>query len=423
MRKHSGHEDSEAVIKHVMSRSYAVLRGEGLLALLIKGLQRLQRRRRRESRKHKAPLRLAVSYDDALAVDPARGLPAWQGSTRERLSYNWIMPPPAPGSGGHIGLFRLIEALERAGHECRIFLYSTLPRVPASSLSREIRATYPPVRAPMEWLPRTLEMPAADGVFATSWETAYAAYNASCPGRRFYCVQDFEPLFYPMGSEYVLAENTYRFGFYGITAGAWMADRLRRDYGMQSTAFAFGVDEDVYMPSRDGEARDVVFYARPVTARRGFELGVLALDLFRREHPDVTINFVGWDTSEHEVPFEYTNHGVLTHAELSELYARCAVALIISLTNMSLLPLELLASGVIPVVTDGPNNRMVSDNPFIEYASPTPHKLAEKMSSVLRRSDLPGWSLRAAQSVQGQTWKASLTEIVSRIEQETRRAD
>jgi hypothetical protein len=30
---------------------------------------------------------------------------------------------------------------------------------------------------------------------------------------------DFEPWFYPMGTDYVLAENTYRFNFYGFTAG------------------------------------------------------------------------------------------------------------------------------------------------------------------------------------------------------------
>ena len=36
-----------------------------------------------------------------------------------------------------------------------------------------------------------------------------------------YFVQDFEPLFYPMGSDYLLAENTYRKGLYHITTGAW----------------------------------------------------------------------------------------------------------------------------------------------------------------------------------------------------------
>lgn len=34
-----------------------------------------------------------------------------------------------------------------------------------------------------------------------------------------YFVQDFEPLFYGMGSKAVLAENTYRFGFTVLQLG------------------------------------------------------------------------------------------------------------------------------------------------------------------------------------------------------------
>ena len=38
-------------------------------------------------------------------------------------------------------------------------------------------------------------------------------------GARFYLVQDFEPSFYAAGSEALMAEATYRFGFHGVTAG------------------------------------------------------------------------------------------------------------------------------------------------------------------------------------------------------------
>ena len=61
----------------------------------------------------------------------------------------------------------------------------------------------------------------SDAVFATGWETAYPVFNDAGDARKCYFVQDFEPLFYPVGSEYVLAENTYRFNFFGITAGKW----------------------------------------------------------------------------------------------------------------------------------------------------------------------------------------------------------
>ncbi|MGC4441694.1 glycosyltransferase family 1 protein, partial [Streptococcus suis] len=55
-----------------------------------------------------------------------------------------------------------------------------------------------------------------DVVFATSWDTAYAAFNLKEKNlHKFYFVQDFEPVFYGLGSRYKLAEATYKFGFYG----------------------------------------------------------------------------------------------------------------------------------------------------------------------------------------------------------------
>ncbi len=53
-----------------------------------------------------------------------------------------------------------------------------------------------------------------DVVFATSWETAYAVFNLQGEQlHKFYFVQDFEPIFFGVGSRYMLAEATYKFGF------------------------------------------------------------------------------------------------------------------------------------------------------------------------------------------------------------------
>ena len=71
-----------------------------------------------------------------------------------------------------------------------------------------------------------------DVLFATGWETAYPVFNMKNPAHKMYFVQDFEPLFYGMGSKAVLAENTYRFGFYGITAGCWLTKKVG-EYGMK----------------------------------------------------------------------------------------------------------------------------------------------------------------------------------------------
>jgi hypothetical protein len=71
---------------------------------------------------------------------------------------------------------------------------------------------------------------------------------------------------------------------------------------------------------------------------------------------------------------------------------------------MSLLPLELMASGVIPVLNEGPNNDKVVDSEFIRYAAPSPHALAEAVVAELARPDLTDRSANAAASVVPMTW-------------------
>jgi hypothetical protein len=46
-------------------------------------------------------------------------------------------------------------------------------------------------------------------------------------------VQDFEPYFEPVGSYSTFAENTYRFGFHGITLGEWLSKKLTNEYGYE----------------------------------------------------------------------------------------------------------------------------------------------------------------------------------------------
>ena len=56
----------------------------------------------------------------------------------------------------------------------------------------------------------------------------------------------------------------------------------------------------------------VVFFARPDTPRRGFELGMLALELFAGEHPEVEIHVIGAAPARRVgVPFPFIDHGHL----------------------------------------------------------------------------------------------------------------
>ncbi len=411
----------EVIIIAKIRKALWIIRRQGLSAFLILVLQKFQGRRNTDKPTIKRKIHLMVRYEDALEADwtsdksalfktpPVNGRP---------LVINWVMSPPGKGSGGHQNIFRFIRFLELAGHKCRIYLYSTHPLPSPKQLDAVLADSYPEVSAPIKPLPASNKMDSADAIFATGWETAYPVFNSPDKARRFYFVQDYEPYFYPTGSETTLATNTYRFGFYGTTAGGFLAKKLHNEFGMETDSFDFGADSDVYKHTNKEPRKEVFFYARPVTPRRAFELGVMALDIFHRQHPEYVINLAGWDVSDYELPFPYNNLKTLPLEALSAVYNRCAVALVMSLTNMSLLPLELLACGTIPVVNDGDNNRLVSNNPYIAFTPAAPKALADRMSSILAQSDLVDYSLKASQSVFGDSWDKAGEKFVSIMERE-----
>lgn len=400
-------------------RALRMLRTRGPRVLLWKVSERVTQRLRPADGAERHRIRMLVRYEDALAVDWTVP-PPWRSDLRTtdaaRISTAWIMHPPGESSGGHQNIFRFIRFLEDAGHEATVYLYHSHDfAIDAAYLQRMIAdsPSYPDVAARfVAYDPEVGVAPGTDAIVATGWETAYPAYLDPSPARRLYFVQDFEPAFYPVGSEHVLAANTYRFGFHGITAGRWLSERLRREYGMEAEPFAFGADVRHYSHEVRSARKDVFFYARPVTTRRGFELGVMALEILARRRPDVTIHLAGWDVSSYDLPFRHVDHGAMAVTELNELYNRCGAALVLSLTNLSLLPLELLAAGVIPVVNAGDNNEMVAENEYIEFCELSPRALADRLVAVLERPDLAEHALRASASVADASWDRAGKQFV-----------
>lgn len=400
-----------------------VLRTGGFVSFILVSLQFIEKHLARHVKTDK-PVHLVdtkVKYKDALLADFTKPRPKWVGTDQPRLSFAWIMSPPGKGSGGHLNIYRFMKFLEDAGHNCHIYIYTQHDPGRVSDIRTLMGDSYPDLKAEMQWISDAEEIKPADGIFATSWETAYASFNAAATGKRFYFVQDFEPYFYAVGSLSTLAENTYKFGFYGITAGNWLATKLKRDYDMETDHFDFGADQSLYNFTNSDERKEIFFYARPYTERRGFEMGIMTLDLFHQKHPDYTINLAGWDVSNYDLPFPYKNLATLELDQLNDLYNRCAAGLVMSFTNLSLLPLELLSSGTIPVVNDGENNILVSSNPYIEYAPGNPMELAERLSEIVSRPALPKYAKKAAASVVRNTWDEAGERFVGIVERETRR--
>jgi glycosyltransferase involved in cell wall biosynthesis len=311
--------------------------------------------------------------------------------------------------------------LERAGHNLTMYLYSPrkFPVVSVDEVTAMLSETsaYPDMSATFKvYSPEEGIQGDFDAVFAADWETAYAVHRHQGHAKRFYFAQDFEPAFYPWGSDFVLAENTYKLGFHGITAGRWLAMKLINDYGMSCDFYDYAVDKDHYRHLNSNPRNEVMFYARPPTPRRATEFGLLVLTELKRCRPDITVNIVGWDMSGFNIPFEYVNHKALDISQLNEIYNRCAAGLVLSLTNMSLLPMEIMSSGVVPVVNDSPNTRGVFNSEFIEFVPMSPRAMAEKMIEIIERPDAIEHSKVIAQSVLETNWTDPGADFITKFE-------
>jgi len=213
--------------------------------------------------------------------------------------------------------------------------------------------------------------PAADVAIATLWTTAYQVARAPGIGRKFYLVQDFEPIFYPAGTMYALAEESYRLGLYGICNTANLRAIYTRRYGGTAMSFQPAVDTSVFHArgrvERDPGIPPTLFvYARPGHWRNCWELASVALDEVKRRLGDrIRIVSAGsWAIPEDRGHLPTTRHlGLLDYRATGELYRRCDLGLVLTVSeHPSYLPLELMACGAVPVVFDNPAGHWLLEN-------------------------------------------------------------
>lgn len=355
----------------------------------------------------KRPIDVMTSVEDVVKADfVAEPYVAPKKVDKAKLNIGWVLSPISIGSGGQHTIARFAKSLQERGHNVTFFIYESISQQPADYSHQLLKEHFD---IDVRCLPMSqAEKEDIDVLFATGWETAYPVFNMKNPAHKMYFVQDFEPLFYGMGSKAVLAENTYRFGFYGITAGRWLTKKVG-GYGMKADFFDFGADLDIYRPTgKTSKKKQICFYARPVTERRAFEIGVLTLAKFHQIHPDYNIVFFGWDVSDYDIPFPYENRGIVSPVELSSIYHDSQACLVLSLTNASLLPLELLAAGCVPVMNDGENNRLViGENSDIVYTLDSPIELAKGLDEVVSDPDIEARCQRISKGTESASWDAS----------------
>ena len=126
---------------------------------------------------------------------------------------------------------------------------------------------------------------------------------------------------------------------------------------MACHALSFSYEKDLYFPraKRKNNNFNILFYSRHVTPRRMFEIGLVSLHQLCKKYKDIAVIFAGGDVSKFKIDFHHLNAGALSINELPDLYSQCDLALVLSGTNLSLLPMEIAACQCPLVLNEDPS--------------------------------------------------------------------
>lgn len=204
--------------------------------------------------------------------------------------------------GGYITVFHLARRLVDCGRSVRFVIVDECPFEPQlwrkqfrslhglEDLLDHAEVVYAHDRAiPIDVHPE-------DQWLATSWWTAHIAHKAAADLRRssiVYLSQDYEPVFYPMGSLAALANESYQLPHLAVFSTELLRDYFRANrLGVYQRGPAAGDQmsiafENAITPVEAVKADDLIgrssrkllFYARPEAhnARNLFEIGIMAL--------------------------------------------------------------------------------------------------------------------------------------------------
>lgn len=194
-----------------------------------------------------------------------------------------------------------------------------------------------------------------DVAIATAMETV--SYTKKLNGYKMYFVQDYEPLFFTYGDLYTLAKNSYEQGFHMVSLGQWNAAMVNRECNICSP---IDVVDFPYEPSeytriernfenyQSKKDFTMAVYIKVNSRRMPYilqhVLSELKNKLMVRNHINLTIYYFGEDKW-----FKCTdgkNLGRLTKTELNNLYHAVDFGAVVSLTNISLVPYEMIATGL-----------------------------------------------------------------------------
>ena len=274
------------------------------------------------------------------------------------LKIHFVIPDFSKGGGGHMTIFRMIRHLEEKGHIITVWVINPNRSQHAADMRDDVIKYFQPIKAKILPFDTSFYFASGDCLIATGWQTVEYVKSSISFRQKYYFIQDYEPFFYARGTQAVLAEQTYKEDLACICASPWLDQLVKTRYGRWSRYLWLAYDHTIYGTTKENilnkyiqldDSKDtlhIAVYARSHTERRCVELALRALDKLSEINDNFIAHFFGDENLQVNPAYQSINYGILNHEQLNVLYKKCTIGLTFSATNYSLLPQEMMASGL-----------------------------------------------------------------------------
>lgn len=262
----------------------------------------------------------------------------------------FIVERMAKYSGGQTSLLRLGTELAGLGHEVGYTVYKPQSRADMEECASCNLAGY---QGKM-YTNKQLEGLKADIVIASSWDTV--AFAKKLPGYKMYFIQDYEPYFFSFGELFLMAQKTYEQGLHMVSLGGWNKEMIEKyckpvspldtvDFPYESREYPhYKRDYESYTKKKEITlAVYLKYYGKRLPNIIQYMLKQVK-GRFAQDGITLKILYYGEDKSFRTEAGE--NLGMLAKKELLALYKRADFGMVASMSNVSLVPYEMLATGL-----------------------------------------------------------------------------
>jgi hypothetical protein len=262
----------------------------------------------------------------------------------------FVIERMAKYNGGQTSILRLGTELSKLGYEVGYVVYKNQTKSDMEECASSNLSNYQGEMYPNKYLYKLH----SDIVIASSWDTV--SFAKRMKGYKMYFLQDYEPYFYSFGELFLMAKKTYEQGLHMVSLGNWNKEMVEKNCNTISRI------ETIEFPYEKKEYplcnRDYQGYSK----KKEFVLAVY-LKYYGKRLPNITqyllkqvkeefikdgitlqIKYFGEDKSFHTEAGE--NLGMLSKKQLFSLYKKADFGMVASMSNISLVPYEMLATGL-----------------------------------------------------------------------------